>query len=313
MYNTAKAIIYYGFYAPEGDLESKIEDLFKPSIKDSELKELVDLITNINKNKKVPLLLRRLFTTEEKKKINKDLVSYYRSNKDMFSPQMTRMISKKTYRRHANMAEDLNNSKYKSSAFEVSKFTKKAYMDTFNNLKKIPCINAGESAPEAIARFSYLLITGKLCNRVNLPWLINPKRPNAKTKLEIDIYDGDEDIYWEINGMTHYDPDKNRNPDGNTQIYKDSVKHFLCKSRGITLIDLPYCISHSNIIIFMHREISKIRPKTILKVTSNSGRNIRSIRNMNLGNRIKRSPTSISIDNSSMHKQILSDTRKNKN
>ena len=121
--------------------------------------------------------------------------------------------------------------------FVTCEFNKESYL---NEIEKGNCPkrNDKESMGEALCRSYVLILTGKLCDNVRPKWLVNPK---TNRTLELDIYDEEKKYAIEVNGKHHYKSTEKEND----QIWRDSVKHHVCKTKGIKLIDVPYCIKHS--------------------------------------------------------------------
>jgi len=169
---------------------------------------------------KIKLIERHLFTKEEVREMNTML-------EKMKSEIENKIHNLTNFRKLANCGRN----------FVPCEFNKQSYL---NEIAKGNCPkrNDKESMGEALCRSYVLILTGTLCDNVRPKWLVNPK---TNRTLELDIYDEDEKYAIEVNGKHHYtDTDKE-----NDQIWRDSVKHHVCKTKGIKLIDVPYCIKHS--------------------------------------------------------------------
>ena len=216
-------------------INNKVSELLKPLITDEQSKNIIKIYEEAIKNNSLQLIQRRLFTTSEKRQFNSKLISFYNQYTNSFTIPMEKLMSMKKFTK------------------VQTDFTIQKYLTTFRK-GGIPCINNNESLPEAITRLSYLLITNKLCNKVRPKWIINPK---TNRRLEIDIYDLDNKVCIEYNGAQHYDPKKNQEQDGNTQIFRDTVKRKCCKENNMELFEIPYCIEYNLIVVYLMFEIKK--------------------------------------------------------
>ena len=84
----------------------------------------------------------------------------------------------------------------------------------------------------------------------------------GRFNLELDCYNPEMKLAVEYQGIQHYKfvPYFHQNKATfENQKYRDHLKRMLCEQKGITLIEVPYSVNHTEIDNYLERELVKLK------------------------------------------------------
>lgn len=116
-----------------------------------------------------------------------------------------------------------------------------------------------ESKGESICRNYFERTFGREFAKARPRFLNNPVT-GGEYNLELDGYNAELKLAFEYQGQQHYKyvPYFHRNKEAfYNQKYRDYMKRNMCKENGITLIEVPYSVSHDQIEGYVNKELVK--------------------------------------------------------
>jgi hypothetical protein len=88
------------------------------------------------------------------------------------------------------------------------------------------------------------------------------KNPKTGKNLELDMYNSELNLALEYNGSQHYHYNPYYHPSYDhylSQVERDDFKRQVCKSKGITLIEIPYTVRKEDFEDYIRNELQRTK------------------------------------------------------